>query len=93
MHPQLKIRPPPKGFGSQLILVVFTVALMLGGIYVGSFVTHFLWVVITAARAHGVQDSPAWLVIPSFAIAIILFIIVARWLRLMERLLKASQKK
>lgn len=87
------IRPPPKGFGLQLLLVILLVALALGGIYFGSFISHFLWALISSERVHAADGSPAWLVIPSFTIGFGLFFLVARWFRLFERLVKACQRK
>jgi len=91
MNASFKIRPPPKGFALQLAIVVILVALLLGGVYVGSFVSHFVWAVVT--KPSSAEEAPAWLVLPSFFIAFVLFIVAARWLRLIDRLLKACDKK
>ena len=93
MRDSLKIWPPPKGFALQLVLVLFMTALIGGGIYVGSFASHFIWVLTTRETVHTAQDSPAWLVIPSFAIGCGLFFLIARCLKLMQRFLKACQRK
>jgi hypothetical protein len=92
MRDLFKFRPPPKGFGSQLVLVLLFVGLMTTAIYVGSFVSHFLWILGTEKPVHSAEDAPAWLAIPSFIIGYGLFFLIARRFRFVERFVKACQK-
>jgi len=73
-------------FCLQFVFTLLIVSLALGGVFVGSFVCHFLWAFFTGARIRSVEDAPLWLIPPAFIIAGVIVWFVARWLRLFERM-------
>lgn len=93
MRDFFRMRRPPEGFGLQLVLVISTVALMLGGIYVRSFVSHFVWMLTTKEAVHSAKDFPAWLAFPSVAIGFGLVFLIGRWLRLLEKFARAFRRR
>jgi hypothetical protein len=76
----------------QFVFTVVIVSIMLGGIAIGSFVTHFLWALQSDTPTRTAADAPAWLVIPSFAIGIGFFVLVNRYARLIERILRVCHR-
>jgi hypothetical protein len=61
----------------------------LGGMYLASYATHFVWVSVTKGPVRSLQDFPLWLWIPASAITACLIWLVSyilQKLRLQERL-------
>lgn len=74
------------------VLIFLIVGAMLGGVFVGSYATHFVWALLADAPVRSAAEAPAWLVIPTFAIATALFVLVNRCTRLIERFLRACHR-
>ena len=78
-----------------LIVVAALSVTALGGMYVASFATHFVWLAVTKARVQNVEDFPLWLWIPATAITLCLIWLVSgilQKLKLRESLLADVNK-
>ena len=53
-----------------LVLVTIFGFTALGGMYLTSFATHFVWLAVTGAHPKSVEDFPVWLFIPPTAITL-----------------------
>ena len=61
----------------------------LGGMYLASYATHFVWLAVTKAPVRSVEDFPLWLWIPAMVITAGLIWLVShilQKLRLRERM-------
>ena len=85
-------RTSPKSW-RLLALFLFVLSALsvtaLGGMYLASYATHFVWLAVTNAPVRSMEDFPLWLWIPSTAITVCLIGLMShilQKLRLRERL-------
>ena len=79
---------------ARLLLLVVIVGVVLGltsvgGMYLASYATHFIWLAVTKAQVSSVENFPLWLWIPATTITVGLIWLVScilQRLRLRERL-------